>query len=122
MALSTITFPNYLACRTMVTTPTNSLEDTSKFFEEIDHWQNHLYEGDDNDGDDVDDNVLSSSSPSSSSVVDKSTISSIVASYGSSSATAWLEFDRYHIWQAELPKSKKARFLLFKVTWSENVM
>ncbi|KAJ3797952.1 hypothetical protein GGU11DRAFT_30766 [Lentinula aff. detonsa] len=95
----------------MVTTPTNSLEDTSKFFEEIIHIdQDHLYDGDDNDSDGVDDNVLSSSSPSSSSVVDKSTISSIVASYGSSSATAWLEFDRYHIWQAEPGQIKESSF------------
>ncbi|KAJ8481168.1 hypothetical protein ONZ45_g15395 [Pleurotus djamor] len=38
---------------------------------------------------------------------DKSTISDLVAQYGSSSATAWLEFDRYKIWQPveEIPQS-----------------
>lgn len=31
---------------------------------------------------------------------DKSTISDLIAKHGSSSATAWLEFDRYKIWRA----------------------
>lgn len=32
---------------------------------------------------------------------DKSSIAGLVAKHGSASATAWLEFDRYHIWQAQ---------------------
>ncbi len=38
---------------------------------------------------------------------DKSTISDLVAQFGSASATAWLEFDRYKIWQSpeEIPPS-----------------
>jgi len=34
---------------------------------------------------------------------DKSTIADLVAKYGSSSATAWLEFDRYKIWRPSVP-------------------
>ncbi|KAL1743134.1 hypothetical protein HDZ31DRAFT_83631 [Schizophyllum fasciatum] len=34
---------------------------------------------------------------------DRSTISELVASHGSSSSTAWLEFSRYKIWQAAKP-------------------
>ncbi|KAF4586716.1 hypothetical protein EYR40_010731 [Pleurotus pulmonarius] len=38
---------------------------------------------------------------------DKSTISDLVAKFGSASATAWLEFDRYKIWQSpeDIPPS-----------------
>ncbi|KAF5393169.1 hypothetical protein D9757_001294 [Collybiopsis confluens] len=42
---------------------------------------------------------------------DKSSISSLVASHGSSSATAWLEFDRYRIWQANRGQIKESSFL-----------
>lgn len=31
----------------------------------------------------------------------KTTIADLIATYGNSSATAWLEFERYHLWQAE---------------------
>ncbi|KIY64897.1 hypothetical protein CYLTODRAFT_357747 [Cylindrobasidium torrendii FP15055 ss-10] len=31
----------------------------------------------------------------------KNTIADLIATYGNSSATAWLEFERYHLWQAE---------------------
>jgi hypothetical protein len=34
---------------------------------------------------------------------DKSSIAELVAQYGSSSATAWLEFERYKIWRPEVP-------------------
>ncbi|KAH6910617.1 hypothetical protein BKA70DRAFT_1424273 [Coprinopsis sp. MPI-PUGE-AT-0042] len=34
---------------------------------------------------------------------DKSSIAELVAQYGSSSATAWLEFERYKIWRPEIP-------------------
>ncbi|TFY68708.1 hypothetical protein EVG20_g3447 [Dentipellis fragilis] len=34
---------------------------------------------------------------------DKSEIAELVASYGSSSATAWLEFERYKIWRPSIP-------------------
>ena len=34
---------------------------------------------------------------------DKSSIAELVAQYGSSSATAWLEFERYKIWRPEDP-------------------
>ncbi|KAF5313516.1 hypothetical protein D9611_008501 [Ephemerocybe angulata] len=38
---------------------------------------------------------------------DKSTIADLVAKYGSSSTTAWLEFARYHIWVGEpIPESE----------------
>ncbi|KAK7030837.1 hypothetical protein VNI00_013945 [Paramarasmius palmivorus] len=38
--------------------------------------------------------------PSTSTSFDKSSIAHLVATYGNSSATAWLEFERYRIWQA----------------------
>ena len=34
---------------------------------------------------------------------DKSTIADLVATYGSSSTTAWLEFERYKIWRPSIP-------------------
>ncbi|TEB32662.1 hypothetical protein FA13DRAFT_1763765 [Coprinellus micaceus] len=34
---------------------------------------------------------------------DKSTIADLVATYGSSSTTAWLEFERYKIWSPSIP-------------------
>ncbi|KAJ3528295.1 hypothetical protein NMY22_g9470 [Coprinellus aureogranulatus] len=34
---------------------------------------------------------------------DKSTIADLVAKYGSSSTTAWLEFERYKIWRPSIP-------------------
>ncbi|EAU84084.1 hypothetical protein CC1G_06946 [Coprinopsis cinerea okayama7 len=34
---------------------------------------------------------------------DKASIAELVAQYGSSSATAWLEFERYKIWRPEVP-------------------
>ncbi|RXW23206.1 hypothetical protein EST38_g2639 [Candolleomyces aberdarensis] len=39
---------------------------------------------------------------------DKSTIADLVANYGSSSTTAWLEFERYKIWRpsVEIPESE----------------
>ncbi|ESK87563.1 aspartate-trna ligase [Moniliophthora roreri MCA 2997] len=40
------------------------------------------------------------SSTSSTSSFDKSSIAHLIATYGNSSATAWLEFERYRIWQA----------------------
>ncbi|THU90628.1 hypothetical protein K435DRAFT_864129 [Dendrothele bispora CBS 962.96] len=43
--------------------------------------------------------LSSSPDPSTSYSFDKATIADLVATYGSSSATAWLEFDRYRIWQ-----------------------
>ncbi|KAF5368034.1 hypothetical protein D9758_004337 [Tetrapyrgos nigripes] len=44
--------------------------------------------------------LSSSPDPSTSYSFDKATIADLVASFGSSSSTAWLEFDRYRIWQA----------------------
>lgn len=41
--------------------------------------------------------------PNPKSSVDKSHIADLVANYGSSSATAWLEFDRYQIWRPSEP-------------------
>lgn len=35
--------------------------------------------------------------------IDKSSISDLVAKYGSSSATAWLEFERYKLWKPSAP-------------------
>ncbi|KAJ3971867.1 hypothetical protein EV361DRAFT_908835 [Lentinula raphanica] len=91
----------------MVTTPTESLDELSKLStEDLSIDQEHLYNDIEDDSDDVDDNT-SSSTPA---IIDKSVISSLVASYGSSSATAWLEFDRYRIWQAEPGQIKESSF------------
>ncbi|KAF8065117.1 hypothetical protein FPV67DRAFT_170959 [Lyophyllum atratum] len=43
------------------------------------------------------------SEQSSTTPADKADIASLVAKYGSSSATAWLEFDRYKIWRPSKP-------------------
>ncbi|KAG6907805.1 hypothetical protein DXG01_007345 [Tephrocybe rancida] len=50
---------------------------------------------------DSDSDFLPSSTPST--VQYKAAIADLVARYGSSSATAWLEFDRYHIWRPDTP-------------------
>ncbi|KAK7448074.1 hypothetical protein VKT23_013830 [Stygiomarasmius scandens] len=50
--------------------------------------------------------LSSAPDPSTSYSFDKSTIADLVASYGSSSATAWLEFDRYRIWQGAASPSE----------------
>ncbi|KAH9474780.1 hypothetical protein JR316_0013245 [Psilocybe cubensis] len=36
-------------------------------------------------------------------MIDKTTVADLVAKYGSSSATAWLEFERYKLWQPTEP-------------------
>ncbi|KIY66240.1 hypothetical protein CYLTODRAFT_355343 [Cylindrobasidium torrendii FP15055 ss-10] len=43
--------------------------------------------------------------------LDKTTVAAIVAKYGNSSATAWLEFERYRIWQAEPGQVPESSFL-----------
>ncbi|KAF8622411.1 hypothetical protein AX15_007057 [Amanita polypyramis BW_CC] len=45
----------------------------------------------------------SSSRPQSCQPSSKVELTDLVAKYGSSSSTAWLEFDRYHIWRPESP-------------------
>ncbi|KAF8236128.1 hypothetical protein L208DRAFT_1451169 [Tricholoma matsutake] len=47
--------------------------------------------------------VRKSSDNSQNVLYDKSSISDLVAHYGSSSATAWLEFSRYKIWRPSRP-------------------
>ncbi|KAG6852619.1 hypothetical protein C0991_010390 [Blastosporella zonata] len=50
---------------------------------------------------DTDTSYLPRSTPNT--VHFKASIADLVAKYGSSSATAWLEFDRYHIWRPDAP-------------------
>lgn len=57
---------------------------------------------------DLDDNSdesgpVSESGIDTASTFDKQSIAELVAKYGSSSTTAWLEFSRYKIWQAPAP-------------------
>ncbi|KIK67776.1 hypothetical protein GYMLUDRAFT_154849 [Collybiopsis luxurians FD-317 M1] len=77
----------------------------------------HLYEDENEDisssgsGSDSDGLPLSASNTDLTySGFDKSSISSLVATHGSSSATAWLEFDRYRIWQAKRGQIKESSF------------
>ncbi|KAL1676967.1 hypothetical protein EV122DRAFT_252875 [Schizophyllum commune] len=46
---------------------------------------------------------VSEAGTDAASTFDKASIAELVAQYGSSSATAWLEFSRYKIWQAPAP-------------------
>ncbi|KAK7058446.1 hypothetical protein VNI00_002080 [Paramarasmius palmivorus] len=58
-----------------------------------------------------DDEIDEPESSTSSSSFDKSSIAHLIATYGNSSATAWLEFERYRIWQApagSIPQSSFA--------------
>ena len=53
---------------------------------------------------------------------DKSTIADLVANYGSSSTTAWLEFERYKIWRpsVDIPESEfpPVQGYMTRGTWS----
>ena len=53
---------------------------------------------------------------------DKSTIADLVAKYGSSSTTAWLEFERYKIWRpsVNIPESEftPVQGYMTRGTWS----
>ncbi|KAI3622778.1 aspartyl-trna synthetase [Moniliophthora roreri] len=80
------------------------------FGKEFDDTNSDVFSFDDDEVD-IDEPESSAASSSSSSAFDKSSIAHLIAIYGNSSATAWLEFERYRIWQApagSIPQSSFA--------------
>lgn len=87
----------------------NSTPESTSSIESTDLFDDELFgQPDDSGSSSASTNGLSPHSATGQPSFDKSTIADLVAKYGSSSATAWLEFDRYLIWRAppdQVPES-----------------